>query len=836
MARTVTLTFQDGTQHVYQNVPDDVTPDQVEARSRTDFPNKSLADIRGERAAVPEKGVVDRIKELPAAAVELVTGSKRRTAETDALPEWTGMPELNQFSVAGAKTGLGTVLASSPEAVKVIQANFPGVGVRQDEKGNYILRSSVDGKEYAIPPGLSVGDIPRALAGLAAFTPAGRVTSLPGMAAAGAGTQAVIEATQAATGGEFNPADVAMAGAVPAAIAGASRAAVTVAKQIKHVAKGRQQPTASAEALQPPKMVNVTDELTGGEIAPQPRPATANAFPGSMPPGSSAPLGPDELGQTLRGAAIGGIGSKKATQSLAQQAAPDAETLAAANRLGVTEHLHPDHLTTNQTFRQLAQLVKSQTGSEAAQSQHQGLMKVAERANDLVREIGGTSDLSTLSSSVQQRMGAIQSELDDQAEALYSQIRREVPQQTPAPAPAVLSFIEQRAKDLGGRENLTGMEKMIHAKLRPKPVNNQADAVVASGGVMNAPKVTTATETVSREPTYALLDDVRRDLGAVAKRSGPFKDADSGLAKKLYGLLADDQLKAVERLGQGDTYRAASQAVSMRKSVEEDMKSIFGKQLDKSLAPFLSRAISGLEKGDPSAFVKLIKAVPEPMRQEVAASGLSSFFQRTAKGGEMDFMGFTRWFEGLKRNQQTFAALMSNLPPGAAQQLTDLAKVSKGIALAKGEFLATGKAINPKVLEEADSLMTRIFEEVKRRGISGLAAEAVGSASGAPGLATALQSVTMTNKPTVMQAADKLISSPEFLRLVTAPPGKQSESAARALANSKAFTRFFMALGAPAELRPVERWLLTAMQAKPSSETEDVETEKAAERELEVIR
>ena len=84
-------------------------------------------------------------------------------------------------------------------------------------------------------------------------------------------------------------------------------------------------------------------------------------------------------------------------------------------------------------------------------------------------------------------------------EALYSQIRREVPQQTPATAPAALSFIDQRAKDLGGRENLTGMEKMIQAKLRPKPVNTQADTVVASGGVMNAPKVTATTETASRD-------------------------------------------------------------------------------------------------------------------------------------------------------------------------------------------------------------------------------------------------------------------------------------------------------------------------------------------------
>lgn len=835
MARTVTLTFQDGTQHVYQNVPDEVTPDQVEARSRSDFPYKSLADIRGERVAAPEKSLTERIKELPAAAVELVTGANRRTAETEALPEWGSMPEMNQLSVASAKTGLGTVMSSTPEAVKIIKANYPEVGIRQDEKGNYILRSSIDGNEYAIPPGFRVGDIPRAIAGILSFTPAGRAAKLSTMAAAGAGTQAVIEATQAATGGDFDPAEVVMAGAVPAAIAGASRAAVTATKQIRNLAKVRQPAPLTAESMQSPQLANAMDNATGEQLPPQA--AAANVAPTeSLPSNQSPNMSPEELGQTLRGAALGGIGSKKATRTLAQEAAPDPATLAAAERLGVTDHLHPDHLTTNQTFRQLAQLVKSQTGSEAAQSQHQGLMKVAERANDLVREIGGTSDVSTLSTSVQQRMSAIQSDLDDQAEALYRQIRREVPQQTPAPAPAVLSFIEQRAKDLGGRENLSGMEKMILAKLQPKPLKTQAEKVVASGGVMNARAVTSVEAVGTKEPTYALLDDVRRDLGGAAKRTGPFKDADSGLAKKLYGLLAEDQLKAVERLGYGDTYKAASQAVALRKSVEDDMRGIFGKQLDKSLAPFLNRAIGNLEKGDPSSFANLIRAIPEDMRQEVTASGLSGFFQRTSKGGEMDFLGFTRWFEGLKRNQQSFTALMSNLPPGAARQLTDLAAVSKGIALAKGEFLATGKAINPKVLEHADSLMGRIFEEVKRRGFSGLAAEAIGSASGAPGLATALQSATMGGKPSAMQAADKLISSPEFLRLVTSQPGKPSESAAKALANSKAFQRFYMALGAPAELRPLERWVLNSMQAAPSvSDVREMGTE-AADTELEVVR
>jgi len=119
--------------------------------------------------------------------VESITGSARATPETQTLPEWTSMPELNQMSVASFKTALGTLLSNPKETVQILQANFPGVQIRQDAKGNYLMRSSVDQKEYAIPPGFTMGDIPRAAGGIAAFTPAGRAMTIPG-AIIGAGT------------------------------------------------------------------------------------------------------------------------------------------------------------------------------------------------------------------------------------------------------------------------------------------------------------------------------------------------------------------------------------------------------------------------------------------------------------------------------------------------------------------------------------------------------------------------------------------------------------------------------------------------------------------------
>lgn len=782
-------------------------------------------------------GFVEKVKAFPGQVQEAITGAKRTTDETQTLPDWASMPELNSFSLASAKTGLGTLLSNPKETVQIIQANFPGVQVRQDEKGNFLLKSSIDGQEYAIKPGFAVSDIPRAAGAVAAFTPAGRATSLTGMALGAGATQAAIEASQAATGGQFNPGEVATAAILAPALpvlASGVRAAVQPVKQLASRLRGLPEPAAAA--MEPPAAA-----ASPAAAVPENVPAAVQAPAAAAQPAPAVPeLSPDELGQTMRKASIGGLGSKRSQQILAQQVAPDPETVAAAERLGIAEHLQPDHVTTNQSYRQLAQLVKSQTGSEAAVLQRSGLEKVAERANSLVDEVGGSGDVSTLSSSVRTRMEATQKELSDVADDLYSKVRAAVPADTPAPATNVLDFIEKRAQELGGKQNLSPMEKRILSKLSPRtksgtpqPAGDQAapelgEVVTPSQlraardqseqvGVMvgqGAKPPAAAPRQFVTQPTYTLLDDVRKDLGSAARASGPFKDADTGLAKKLYGLLSDDQAAAIGESGAGKIYDAARQSVATRKSLEDDMASIFGKQMDRSMAPVLSGAVKKLGTGDTSSFLKLMEAVPKDMRPQVAASGLSSFFQRTTRGGEMDFAGYSRWFDGLQRNKQAYNAVMNNLPPQTVRQLSDLARVSRGVAMAKGEFITTGKAINPKVLEAADSMTKRVYEEVARRGVPGLLAEVAGTASGAPGLASALMSATMKSKPSIAQAADKLITSSEFTQAVRSQGTPAAASAARSLAYSKPFTKFVRAMGSPREMSNRERWIVNAMQAQ----------------------
>jgi hypothetical protein len=150
-----------------------------------------------------DMGIVESI-------VESATGSERSTPEIEATADWTTMPELNELSIAGARTGIGTMFTSPEESVAIITANYPGVEVRQDEKGNYILRSQ-DGKDYGIKPGFRFSDVPRAVGGILAFTPAGRAATFTGAAVKSGATQAGIEGTEFAAGGEFNAQPILMA-------------------------------------------------------------------------------------------------------------------------------------------------------------------------------------------------------------------------------------------------------------------------------------------------------------------------------------------------------------------------------------------------------------------------------------------------------------------------------------------------------------------------------------------------------------------------------------------------------------------------------------------------
>lgn len=209
---------------------------------------------RGLAGSVSEDVLKQSASSFYQSAVNAVTGADQATPITESLPDWVNMPGINNLLSSSAwKTGLGTAFGGSPQEIaQIVQDNFPGTKVWQDEKGNYILRSAQDGKDYAIKPGFQISDIPRAGNIIGAGLLTGGSTPL-GIAGREALAQTGIEAAQSGTGGTFNPSDIAIAGAMGGLGGKVSEAIPNVVNKMRRVppAGGAPMPSAGGAAPEP---------------------------------------------------------------------------------------------------------------------------------------------------------------------------------------------------------------------------------------------------------------------------------------------------------------------------------------------------------------------------------------------------------------------------------------------------------------------------------------------------------------------------------------------------------------------------------------------------------
>lgn len=598
-------------------------------------------------------------------------------------------------------------------------------------------------------------------------------------------------------------------------------------------------PITAAEAEAVTKATASNDAAAAARAALPKTPTTAEVAAAEAPKATVAPASIDELVTASKAASRPGAGAAPAQKFLIEQAAPDAEKIAAAKRLGVLGDLQPDHVTTNAVFSDFMQGIKSQTGSPIKAEEQAGLQRVGQRATGLIEEMGGTKDIGQLSADVKARLTNIQSELDKRAEAAYNKLAANIPAKTEAPASTVIAMIQKRADDLGGVANLSPMEKTIYNKLRPKTVETPAAvAPTPPVGKITAAQYQTyikakaaaeaqpATQTVTR-PTYALLDDVRKNIGDALRNRGPFKDTQIGLLKHLYSGLSQDQEIVAAQHGMSDTFNAARTAVQLRKGVENDLTRLFGKQLEGSITTKLATAISSVEKGDASNIVKLLKSIPENMRQQVVASGLAETFGKATQNGTLNFNSYVKWYEGLKDNKIALNAIMSNLPTEARQRLADLYEISKGINASIQKYSNTGKSVQITMkLNAADNVLQNVTNAVLTHGkksaiVGGL--EMASSAIGAHGLGTIIGLTLLKSgakeQATGVDAIVQLFMSPNFKAAMDAHlQGQPAQAIAQRLAYTKSFTKFVRTLNDRNLATNKERFALTLFQAGQNEE------------------
>lgn len=172
----ITVTFADGTSHVYENVPNDVTREQALQRARKDFSNKQIQDVS--RTSFAEMGALDvaqrAVANVPASAGRMVQDIYQAVTS----PVQTAKTVLD--------IGAGTLQNLLPESlVRMIGEDRPSRQVASQVGEFYKQRyGSEEGLKKAVatdPVGV-MADLSTILTGGAAVAP--RAVSAPLRAAA----------------------------------------------------------------------------------------------------------------------------------------------------------------------------------------------------------------------------------------------------------------------------------------------------------------------------------------------------------------------------------------------------------------------------------------------------------------------------------------------------------------------------------------------------------------------------------------------------------------------------------------------------------------------------
>ena len=168
-----------------------------------------------EQAAQPAPAEQPQEKDFLDKASDIFTGADRMTPEMESMGEIGSAPEMNEMSMGAFKSSLGLLTTGDEEkATALLQENIPNAEFTKDSKGNVIV--NLPSGQYALnKPGMSAQDVLRGAFNMAAFTPAARLGSLGGVAAGSAATEAAMQgATKGFGGGDINPIDIALSGAI----------------------------------------------------------------------------------------------------------------------------------------------------------------------------------------------------------------------------------------------------------------------------------------------------------------------------------------------------------------------------------------------------------------------------------------------------------------------------------------------------------------------------------------------------------------------------------------------------------------------------------------------
>lgn len=518
--------------------------------------------------------------------------------------------------------------------------------------------------------------------------------------------------------------------------------------------------------------------------------------------GDAPPAGPTTQ-QSVEGLAKSITESAQASKAkkiptmerLASEVRPDETILQAADRLGLKDQLIPSQYSKSQAYREIEQGLASIPGSQLNAQQKQAATMLAQKADDLIQLYGGDVDKAALSSEFRSKGLSTIDDLSRQSDDLYDKVTKAIPVTTKITADSTVGYLTNKAKELGGADALSSIERraltMLSGGTRQVSVNPNSAESLATLGQAKAYE--------RNLPTYARVDQLRKQVGEGLRGRGAFKDAESGSLKQLYARLSDDQQAAANNLGAGELFSAAKQLVGARKAIEDSLSAVLGKDLSGAITAKTGTAVKNLGSGNYKEFDKVMSAIPEDMRQRVVMTSLNDAFTAGSRAEkQLSAPGFVDWYEGLKRNNAARDRLYKYMPKEARATLDDIAIVAKGMRDANKERITTGRiqSLMENFANEG-GMLSKLYGVGKKVAV----AEGAGSAIGIPGAGTAgvIASVMSKEKTPLMKAADELLSGQQFKNAVSdfakaGGEGKKAKAAEEALKKTAPYKAWFSKL------------------------------------------
>jgi len=504
-----------------------------------------------------------------------------------------------------------------------------------------------------------------------------------------------------------------------------------------------------------------------------------------------------ELGDLIRTAASKGMGSDKAMKKIIAQAKINPEIKEMAERLGF--NLPFDIFSDSDLVKTGTAITREVRGSDAELIFSREVQDAIGQADNVINDLGATSDLSLISNKINKSLTEFQIDLDKKARKLYDQVDESIKKPENVELSNTASVLNNLIKELGGADLLDSRLKNILTR---------------------------------KNQTYGALLEYKRNVGNALKGSGPFKDAPIRQLKLTYGALADDQLANVSRLG-GDEVKdilvKANELTAKKKAIEDNIISAMGKNLDGSLASSLRTSISTASKGEVAKINKTLELVPEELRREAVITAITTLSRQP--DGQFGLAQYRKLLSSLENQSVIMNILKKNLGDETVKVLSELNEISKRITDARGDVSQTGKSNQSREIMRnamnAESHVERFLAggPVRRTiqaGVGGVGGMLMGVPYLSGILATAFSAIRVAPKNRLKMAGD-LFNDTRFKDLINQviETGTASSKTINDLANSPVYKRWAKTMG----IEDPRNWLNTTIVGTADTDAMPVEPE-----------